>query len=134
MITGISTRLRGKIGRSGGRVTLVESVRQDRRRRLTIFDQEYVETGGGRTRRHRFSLTFIMLPLPQVAARVEKAGFRVTAVLGDYPGRAWDLRADVWLLLATRRSSRLRRTRDWSTPARWLIISTPVGMRRGQAS
>jgi hypothetical protein len=24
------------------------------------------------------------------------------AALGDYRGRAWDLRADVWLLLATR--------------------------------
>jgi ubiquinone/menaquinone biosynthesis C-methylase UbiE len=97
------TRLRGKLGHSGGRVTLVESVRQDRRRRLTIFDQEYVETERGRTRRHRFSLTFRTLPLPQVAARVEKAGFRVTAVLGDYRGRAWDLRAEVWLLLARRR-------------------------------
>jgi ubiquinone/menaquinone biosynthesis C-methylase UbiE len=97
------TTFRGKVGRTGGRLTLVESVRQDRRRRLTIFDQEYIETGGGRTRRHRFSLTFRTLPLPQMAARVEKAGFRVTAVLGDYRGRAWDLRADVWLMLAARR-------------------------------
>jgi ubiquinone/menaquinone biosynthesis C-methylase UbiE len=97
------TTFRGKVGRSGRHLTLVESVRQDRRRRLTIFDQEYVETGGGRTRRHRFSLTFRTLPLPQMAARVEKAGFRVTAVLGDYRGRSWDMRADVWLLLAARR-------------------------------
>ncbi len=96
-------RLRGKLGTSGGRVTLVESVRQDRRRKLTIFDQEYVESRGGRTRRHRFSLTFRTLPLPRVAALVEQAGFRVTAVLGDYRGRAWDLRAEVWLLLAARR-------------------------------
>ena len=97
------TRLRGRIGLPGGRLTLVESVRQDRRRKLTIFDQDYVETRGGRSERHRFSLTFRTLPLPQVAARVEKAGFRVTAVLGDYRGQAWDLRADVWLLLAARR-------------------------------
>jgi ubiquinone/menaquinone biosynthesis C-methylase UbiE len=97
------TTFRGKVGRSGRHLTLVESVRQDRRRRLTIFDQEYVETGGGRTRGHRFSLTFRTLPLPQMAARVEKAGFRVTAVLGDYRGRSWDMRADVWLLLAARR-------------------------------
>ncbi len=96
-------KLRGRIGRSGSRLTLVESVRQDRRRKLTIFDQEYVETLGGRTRRHRFSLTFRTLPLPQVVARVENAGFRVSAILGDYRGRAWDLRADVWLLLAARR-------------------------------
>jgi ubiquinone/menaquinone biosynthesis C-methylase UbiE len=96
-------KLRGRLGRSGSRLTLVESVRQDRRRKLTIFDQEYIETLGGKTRRHRFSLTFRTLPLPEVVRRVEDAGFRVTAALGDYRGRAWDLRADVWLLLAVRR-------------------------------
>jgi SAM-dependent methyltransferase len=96
------TRLKGRLGASAGHVTLVESVRQDRRRKLTIFDQEYIETRGKRTERHRFSLTFRTLPLPQMVSRVEKAGFRVTAVLGDYRGRAWDLRADVWLLLASR--------------------------------
>ncbi len=96
------TRLRGRLGRAAGHVTLVESVRQDRRRKLTIFDQEYVELRGGRRVRHRFSLTFRTLPLPQMVARVEKAGFRVTAALGDYQGHAWDLRADVWLLLAVR--------------------------------
>lgn len=96
-------KLRGRLGRSGSRVTLVESVRQDRRRKLTIFDQEYVETRGGMATRYRFSLTFRTLPLPEVVARVEGAGFRVTAALGDYCGRAWDLRADVWLLLAVRR-------------------------------
>jgi SAM-dependent methyltransferase len=97
------TRLRGRLGASAGHVTLVESVRQDRRRKLTIFDQEYVEKKGKRTERHRFSLTFRTLPLPEVVARVEQAGFKVTAVLGDYRGRPWDLRADVWLLLAARR-------------------------------
>ena len=97
------TRLMGRLGPSAGHVTLIESVRQDRRRKLTIFDQEYVEKRGRRTERHRFSLTFRTLPLPQMVSRVEKAGFRVTAVLGDYRGRAWDLRADVWLLLASRR-------------------------------
>jgi hypothetical protein len=61
-----------------------------------------VELSGGRRVRHRFSLTFRTLPLPQMVARVEKAGFRVTAALGDYRGRAWDLRADVWLLLAVK--------------------------------
>jgi hypothetical protein len=47
-------------------------------------------------------LTFRTLPLPAMVNRVEAAGFRVAAVLGDYRGRAWDLRADVWLLLAQR--------------------------------
>ena len=62
-----------------------------------------MEKRGKRTERHRFSLTFRTLPLPEMVAQVEKAGFPVTAVLGDYRGRAWDLRADVWLLLASRR-------------------------------
>jgi SAM-dependent methyltransferase len=97
------TRLQGRLSSSSGHVTLIESVRQDRRRKLTIFDQEYVEKRGKRTERHRFSLTFRTLPLPEMVARVEAAGFRVTAVLGDYRGRPWDLRADVWLLLASRR-------------------------------
>jgi ubiquinone/menaquinone biosynthesis C-methylase UbiE len=94
---------RGKNDRTGAHVTLLETVRQDRRRRLTLFDQEYVERRGSRVERHRFSLTFRTLPLPQMVARVERAGFRVTAVLGDYRGRPWDLRADVWLILAERK-------------------------------
>jgi hypothetical protein len=32
--------------------------------------------------------------------RLERAGLRVEAVLGDYDGRPWDPRADVWLILA----------------------------------
>lgn len=93
---------RGHDERRGTFVTLRESVRQDRRRRLTHFDQEYAERRGSQTHRHRFSLVFRTLPLPEMVARVERAGFRVTAVLGDYRGRAWDLRADVWLILAQR--------------------------------
>jgi ubiquinone/menaquinone biosynthesis C-methylase UbiE len=96
------TRFRGHLRWSAGHIILIESVRQDRRRKLTIFDQEYVERRGRRTERYRFSLTFRTLSLPDMVARVEQAGFRVMAVLGDYRGRAWDLRADVWLLLATR--------------------------------
>jgi ubiquinone/menaquinone biosynthesis C-methylase UbiE len=94
---------RGRNERTGSHVTLRESVRQDRRRHLTLFDQEYAERRGSKTRRHRFSLTFRTLPLPEMVARVERAGFRATAVLGDYRGRAWDLRADVWLILAQKR-------------------------------
>jgi ubiquinone/menaquinone biosynthesis C-methylase UbiE len=94
---------RGKNDRTGAHVTLRESVRQDRRRRLTLFDQEYAERRGSRTRRHRFSLAFRTLPLPAMVGHVEKAGFRATAVLGDYGGRAWDLRADAWIILAQKR-------------------------------
>jgi hypothetical protein len=34
--------------------------------------------------------------------RVERAGFRVTAVLGDYDGGPWDPRAEVWVIVAER--------------------------------
>jgi SAM-dependent methyltransferase len=84
-------------------VTLIESVRQDRRRGLTVFEQEYVERRGRDTRSQRFDLAFRTISVPQMTERVERAGFRVTAVLGDYDGAPWDPRADVWLILAERR-------------------------------
>lgn len=83
-------------------VTLIESVRQDRRRGLTIFEQEYVERRGKHRVSRRFDLAFRTVSVPQMTARVERAGFRVTAVLGDYDGAAWDPRAEVWLILAER--------------------------------
>jgi hypothetical protein len=93
--------LRGWRNRPGGsHVTLVETVRQDPTRRLTIFDQEFTESRGGRRRVHRFALTFRTVSVPQMARRLEKAGFEVTALLGDYQGGPWDPRADVWVILA----------------------------------
>ena len=86
--------------RNGAVVSLVESVRQDRRRRLTIFDQEFTERRGRVREVRRFSLTFRTLPVPEMAARIEAAGLRLEAVLGDYDGRPWDMRADVWILIA----------------------------------
>jgi ubiquinone/menaquinone biosynthesis C-methylase UbiE len=94
--------LKGRRGRKTT-LTLVETVRQDRRRHLTIFDQEYRETSGGRRRTYRFSLTFRTLSVPQMTRRLEQAGFRVRAVLGDYQGGPWDERADVWMILASKR-------------------------------
>ena len=70
------TEPRGSHAR-GHALTLIESVRQDTRRRLTIFDQEYVERRGGRRRVHRFSLTFRTLSVPQMSRRLEEGGFRV---------------------------------------------------------
>jgi SAM-dependent methyltransferase len=93
--------LSGARGR-GTHLTLQESVRQDRRRRLTIFDQVYVERRGTRTRRHRFSLTFRTISVPQMRRRLEAAGLRVRAVLGDYRGGPWHDEADVWVMLAGR--------------------------------
>ena len=72
-------------------------VRQDRARRLTIFDQEFTERRGRQARVHRFSLAFRTLSVPQMARRLEKAGFEITALLGDYRGGPWDSRADVWV-------------------------------------
>ena len=95
--------LRGTGLRRGTHLTLVESVRQDRRRRLTIFDQEYIERRGRSRRAHTFSLVFRTLSVPQMVRRIERAGFRIEAVLGDYEGGPWDPRADVWLILARRR-------------------------------
>lgn len=92
--------LRGRDGAAGPRITLVESVRQDRKRRLTHFDQEFVERRGRDVRRRRFSLAFRTLSVPQMARRLEKAGLEVTSILGDYQGGPWDRRADVWILLA----------------------------------
>ena len=95
-------RVRFRDGRRGSdkRITLIESVRQDRRRKLTIFDQEFIERRGREQRSHRFSLTFRTLSVPQMVRRLEAAGFRIHAVLGDYDGEPWDPRADVWLILA----------------------------------
>jgi SAM-dependent methyltransferase len=91
-------------GRAGARhLTLVESVRQDRRRRLTTFSQTYIERRGAKKTEHRFDLTFRTLTVPQMIDRVERAGFVVDRVLGDYQGRPWDARADVWIILAKKR-------------------------------
>jgi len=95
-------RLHGPRASGGGSVMLLETVRQDRARRLTVFEQEYVERRGSRAARRRFSLVFRTLSVPQMSRRLEKAGFGVRAALGDYDGRPWDRRADVWVLLAER--------------------------------
>jgi SAM-dependent methyltransferase len=85
---------------NGARITLTESVRQDRRRKLTLFDQEYVERLGRKVLRKQFTLSFRTLTVYQMAARLEKAGLVVSALLGDYRGSPWDIRAEAWLVLA----------------------------------
>ncbi|MBI2828902.1 MAG: methyltransferase domain-containing protein [Acidobacteria bacterium] len=89
--------------RGGAHVTLVETVRQDRVRRLTIFDQEFTERRGHQRRRRRFALTFRTLSVPQMVRRLEKAGFEITRLIGDYRGAPWDARAEAWIVLARRR-------------------------------
>ena len=94
-------QLRGRAG--GAQLTLVESVRQDPKRHLTTFEQKYIERKGAKTREHRFDLTFRTLSVRQMTRQLETAGFRVDAVLGDYRGRPWDDRADVWIIMAKKR-------------------------------
>jgi ubiquinone/menaquinone biosynthesis C-methylase UbiE len=91
--------LKGSRGRSTN-ITLIESVRQDRARRLTIFDHEYIERRGKQKRVHTFSLTFRTLSVARMSERLEQAGFEIRAVLGDYRGGPWDTRSDVWVILA----------------------------------
>jgi hypothetical protein len=86
--------------RGGAHITLVESVRQDRARRLTVFDQEFTERRGRTKVSRTFSLAFRTLSVPQMVRRLENAGFAISALLGDYKGGAWDPRADVWVILA----------------------------------
>jgi SAM-dependent methyltransferase len=94
--------LRGR-GRRGVPITLVESVRQDRARRLTFFDQEFTE-GWGRARKvRRFSLAFRTIAVPALRQRLGRAGFEIESVLGSYDGRPWDPRADTWVVLARKR-------------------------------
>jgi len=95
--------LRGKRGPGGAPITLYESVSQDRAKGITRFEQEYVEGRGRSAERRTFSLAFRTVTVPQMAKRLETAGLRVEALLGDYQGGPWDLRADAWIILARRR-------------------------------
>lgn len=94
------TSLRGKRGPNGKPIALIESVKQDRRHHITRFEQEFVEGRGKSATRRKFSLAFRTVSVPEMVKRLEKAGLEVAALLGDYQGGPWDLRADVWIILA----------------------------------
>jgi len=94
-------RLRGRLGGAG--IKLVESVRQDRRRGLTIFDEEFIVGTGPRARRHKFSLTFRTLGMAAFLNRLLDAGFSIHAVYGDYRGEVWTRKSDAWVVVARKR-------------------------------
>jgi ubiquinone/menaquinone biosynthesis C-methylase UbiE len=98
--------LRGNKGPNGRQIALIESVKQDRRNHITRFEQEFVEGRGKSATRKKFRLAFRTLSVPQMVQRLEKAGFEVAALLGDYRGGPWDLRADVWIILARPRAAK----------------------------
>jgi SAM-dependent methyltransferase len=97
-----TVRLTGR-GRDGARVRLVESVRQDRRRGLTIFEEEFVETRRGRSARRRFTLTFRTRSVPRMLASLDRAGFRTASVFGDYRGGPLVAGSDAWLILGRKK-------------------------------
>ena len=70
---------------------------------MTTFEQRYLVRRGRRTTSHQFELTFRTLTVKQMSRRLENAGFAVESILGDYQGRPWDARADVWIILAKKR-------------------------------
>lgn len=92
--------LRGDRGPHGTPIKLIETVKQDRKKHITRFEQTFVEGRGRSQTRKTFSLAFRTLTVPQMVERLEKAGLQVSALLGDYQGGPWDLRAEVWIILA----------------------------------
>ena len=101
-------RLHGRHGK--GQVTLVESVRQDRQRGLTTFDEEFIEhapprPGGAPAApvTARFSLTFRTLSMAEIRRRLERTGFRVERILGGYRGQRWTSASETWLIVARKR-------------------------------
>lgn len=96
------TTLRGARGPHGKPIALVESVKQDRRKHITRFEQTFVEGRGPSATRKTFRIAFRTLSVPQMVQRLERAGLEVSALLGDYQGGPWDLRAEVWIILARR--------------------------------
>lgn len=91
---------RGKLGSAN--VTLRESVRQDRKRGVTIFDEEFTVSRGGVSRRYRFPLAFRSLPMERVLELLTGAGFSVESVAGSYRGKIWTPDSRVWVVLAMR--------------------------------
>jgi SAM-dependent methyltransferase len=88
-------------GRDGdSTITLFETVRRDRTRRLTIFHERYVVQRNAERREHRFDLVFRTLPMGDIARLLRQTGFAVNATIGDYRHGPWHAGADVWILLA----------------------------------
>lgn len=94
--------LRGRLSATTT-LTLVESVRQDRRRGVTIFHEQYVVRRGRQVHRHSFELRFRTLPMAGMLDRLDQAGFRVDQLAGGYRGEPWTPDADTWVILARKR-------------------------------
>src|SRR5205823_6476841 len=99
-------RLHGRAA-GGGDVTLIESVRQDRRRGLTMFEERFVRTRGGRRVERVFSLPFRTMPMPPMLDRIKRAGFRVDAVHGDSRGGDPDMNPRLRTIIADAKAANM---------------------------
>ena len=81
--------------------TLVESVRQDRAKRTTIFRQVYTQRRRSGTIRRDFELCFYTPSLTQLRSQLAAAGFTVEPPR-DYEGRAWHSRSETLVVHARR--------------------------------
>jgi SAM-dependent methyltransferase len=81
--------------------TLIESVRQDRARRLTVFRQQYTQRRRRRTITRDFDLCFYTPSVRQLHAMLRRAGFHVDGTT-DYAGLAWQKGSDSLVVRATR--------------------------------
>jgi len=111
------TRFRGRL--SGQPIVLIESVRQDVTRGLTIFDEDFRVGRGRSLRKHCFSLTFRTIPMAHMLTRIQAAGLIVHGVQGSYRGGPWTADSSVWLIQARKAGS------NESAPAR--AASRPPG-------
>jgi SAM-dependent methyltransferase len=96
----------GLQGPNGRPVTLVESVRQDRARRITTFDHEFIEGTGTARRRLRFTVQFRTLGVRAMAARLARAGLRADGIFGGYANEPWSRDAGAWIILARKGAGR----------------------------
>jgi hypothetical protein len=94
--------LSGRMGRDT-RVSLVESVRQDRAQKLTIFDQRYTTIRGRERREHHCSLTFRTLTVPQMARYAFYRPAGASTPPRGLSGTVGSAR-DVWMLIARKRN------------------------------
>ena len=92
-------QLRGRS--AGGHLTLIESVRQDPKRRLTTFEQRYVERRGAGEAR-----ASVRADVPDVDRAADDAAARASGICtidrcsATIAAAPWDARADVWIILA----------------------------------
>jgi ubiquinone/menaquinone biosynthesis C-methylase UbiE len=84
--------------------TLVESVRQDRARRMTIFRQVYTQRRRSGTIKRDFELCFYTPSLGQLRSQLAAAGFTVEPPR-DYEGRAWHRGSETLVVKARKTTS-----------------------------